>query len=574
MKKLLKYFNGYKLVSILGPLMKLGETLLELMVPMIVALIIDTGIPSGNRAVVLNYIGLMFLLALFGLLLSITAQYFSAAAAVGFTENMTADLFRHVVKLPKENKDNLTSGSIVTRLTGDTFHIQTGLNIFFRLFLRSPFVVLGSLMMAVLIDTRMTVIFVSMTVLLGIVIWVVTRAVSPLNSLLREQFDYLVTLTQEQMTGMRVIRAFRQREREGQSFQQHNETLTQTQLRAGWINILLNPLTYAIVNLALILVLWQGGTFINSGTLTQGQLVALVNYLLAIIIELVKFAIVIAQFNRAYASAKRLVEIIEQPEVSSELVREKNLHAADDSLIAFNNVSFTYPNANKPSLTELDFTIKEGSFIGIIGSTGSGKSTLLQLITKVYDSTEGDLDYNPAMFDLSSRESLRTNISVVPSEVALFKGTIRSNLLVSYPEATDEMMWQALEDAQAAEFVSKYPDGLDKEVAAFGRNFSGGQRQRLTIARALIRPAQVLIFDDSTSALDYVTEANFQQVLRHKYSDRTIIMISQRTHSLLTADKILVLEEGRQIGFAAHEDLLRNNEVYQAIYQSQTVEEI
>lgn len=574
MKSLLKYFKGYRASAIFGPLFKLVEAILELLVPMIVALIIDVAIPTGDIQTIVKYIMMMFGIAAAGLAFSITAQYLSARAAVGFTENLTADLFDFVLQLPKEVYGRLTPGSIVTRVTSDTFQIQSGLNTFFRLFLRSPFIVFGSLIMASQIDARMTMIFVMMIVVLFVIVGGVIYFANPLFVQIREQFDQLVTLTQEQMKGMRVIRAFRQTQREINEFEQQNNQVTLNQIKVGFINAFTNPFTYIVVNVALIIVLWQGGHFINAGTLTQGQLVALVNYLLAILVELIKIAFIITQLNRAYSSVRRVITVFEQPVESKEFTNAKELMPSDKGVISFQDVTFTYPEATKPSLSNIDFTINQGDFIGIIGSTGSGKSTLLQLITKTYDAQEGEVVFDEDYFNTRTRRSLRESMSVVPSNVALFKGTIRSNLLMGNPQATDEMMWSALEDAQALEFVSQYPEGLDKEVATFGRNFSGGQRQRLTIARALIKPASLLIFDDSTSALDYVTEANFQKTLKEKYNDMTIIMISQRTHSLQQADNIVVLEEGQQIGYASHDELLETNPVYQEIYASQNVEEV
>lgn len=574
MKRLVKYFKGYVLSSIFGPVMKLIEALLELMVPMIVALIIDVAIPSGDTNNIIQYILMMFGLAFLGLVFSIAAQFLSAKAAVGFTENLKSELFELVSQLPKKVYSTISPASIITRITSDTFQIQSGLNTFFRLFLRSPFIVFGSLVLASQIDSRMTFNFVLMILLLFVIVGGIILISNPIFSRIRDNFDQLVTLTREQMQGMRVIRAFNQTQREVDEFKDQNTSLTKELIKVGFVNAFTSPLTYIVVNVALIIVIWQGGTYIDSGTLTQGQLVALVNYLLAILVELVKLTFVITQMTKSYASAKRVVEIFEQPLESAYFDNESTESINDDTLIAFQDVSFTYPEATKPSLTNIDFNINKNDFIGIIGSTGSGKSTLLQLITKTFDPTDGNVVFNSNLLDTSNRNSVRDAISVVPSKVALFKGTIRSNLLMANPKATDKMMWQAIEDAQAFEFVSKYEEGLDKEVAVFGRNFSGGQRQRLTIARALLKPSSVLIFDDSTSALDYVTEANFQRTLKENYNDRTIIMISQRTHSLQLANNIVVLEEGQQIGFDTHNELLRTNSVYQEIYQSQQVKEV
>lgn len=574
MKRLMKYFKGYIVSSLLGPFMKLIEALLELMVPMIVALIIDEAIPTGDSNNMIRYIFMMFALAFLGLVFSITAQFLSAKAAVGFTQNLKDDLYELVIHLPKSVYSTISPASIITRLTSDSFQIQSGLNTFFRLFLRSPFIVFGSLILANQIDSRMTLIFVLMIVLLFIIVGGIIVISNPLFSRIRSNFDQLVSLTREQMQGMRVIRAFNQTQREVDEFEGHNHQLTKGLIKVGFVNAFTSPLTYIVVNVALIIVIWQGGSFIDAGSLTQGQLVALVNYLLAILVELVKLTFVVTQMTKSYASAKRVVELFEQPLESEYFENKEELDNKTEVIIDLKDVTFSYPESTSPSLSNIDFSIKKNDFIGIIGSTGSGKSTLLQLITKTFDPSEGDIVFNSNLLDTSNRHSLRQGMSVVPSKVALFKGTIRSNLLMAKPDASEEEMWQALEDAQAIEFVSKYPEGLDKEVAVFGRNFSGGQRQRLTIARALLKPSSILIFDDSTSALDYVTEANFQRTLKERYSDRTIIMISQRTHSLQLANNIVVLEEGEQIGFATHDELLRTNAVYQEIYESQQVKEV
>ncbi|XJS10070.1 ABC transporter ATP-binding protein [Aerococcaceae bacterium WGS1372] len=573
MKQLLKYFNGYRLSSIFGPMMKLMEALLELLVPMIVALIIDEAIPTGETGRVIRYIFIMFGLAFLSLFFSISAQFLSAKAAVGFTKNLKDDLYDIVIHLPKSVYNTISPASMITRLTSDSFQIQSGLNIFFRLLLRSPFIVFGSLILASQIDRRMTVIFVTMIILLFIIVGGIILLSNPMFSRIRSDFDQLVSLTREQMQGMRVIRAFNQTQREVDEFKEHNRSLTKEQIKVGFVNAFTSPLTYVVVNVALIIVIWQGGGYIHAGSLTQGQLVALVNYLLAILVELLKLTFVITQMTKSYASAKRVVELFEEPTESEYFENKEGKLADNDTIIRFEDVSFTYPDSTSPSLSDIHFSIKKNDFIGIIGSTGSGKSTLLQLITKTFDPSSGDIVYNEKLLDTTNRHTLRQAMSVVPSKIALFKGTIRSNLLMANPDASEEMMWQALEDAQALDFVSKYPEGLDKEVAVFGRNFSGGQRQRLTIARALIKPSSILIFDDSTSALDYVTEANFQRTLKEGYSDRTIIMISQRTHSLQLANNIVVLEEGQQIGFATHEELLETNAVYQEIHQSQQVKE-
>lgn len=573
MKTLLKYFKGYRLMGVLAPLGKLAEALLELTVPLIVVQIIDYVIPTGDRQSLIYYIGLMFLVAFVSLAFSMTSQFFSARAAIGFTKNLTSDLYEKVLSLSQTAVDKFTPGSLVTRITSDTFQIQNALNIFFRLFLRSPFIVFGSLFMAMQIDLRMTRLFVIMIVILFVTIIGIIALTTPFQNDIRNKFDRLVTHTREQMQGFRVIRAFNQQERERNEFSGLNESLTNKQKKTGYVTVLTTPLTFVTVNLTLILLIWNGSTFVFEGTLTQGQIVALVNYLLAILVELIKLVLQTVRLNRGWVSAKRVAKIInyESETDARSQSTEKNL---EDIAFAFNEVSFQYPTAEKNVLNHLNFDVIKGQRFGIIGGTGSGKSTILHLIGNIYEPTEGEIAYNPEIFDSKSRKRLRDQVSVVSGQVALFKGTIRSNLLVAKADATDKEMWQALEDAQAKDFVHALDKRLDAPVAAFGRNFSGGQRQRLTIARALLRDSEVLIFDDATSALDYLTEANFLNTLSRNYSNRTVIMVSQRTRSLENADNILVMDAGDQIGLGTHEELLETNQVYQEIYASQQVKEV
>lgn len=588
MRNLLKYFHGYKLISVLAPLFKLFEALLELLVPLIIVQIIDYVIPTNDQRALLLYVGLMFLVAFVSLASSIAGQYFSARSAIGYTKNLTQDLFKKTISLSQAAFDRFTPSSLVARITGDTFQIQTGLNLFFRLFLRSPFIVLGSLFMASRIDLRMTSYFVIMTLVLTVIIAGIILITTPYQRQIREKFDQLVTATREQMQGMRVIRAFNQEEREKQEFKDLNWDLAHTQKRTGYISILTNPLTFVTINVTLILMIWNGATFVSEGTLTQGQVVALVNYLLAILVELAKIVMQTIRLNRAWVSARRISTVMDYQSESDEFAnfddRTKTfegltqLAPADsdrrETAFLFDHVSFRYPTAEQNVLHQIHFQVKKGSTFGIIGGTGSGKSTVLHLIANIYLPTEGEILYHPDIYKGNSRRALRDQISVVSGKIGLFKGTIRSNLLVAKEDATEEEMWQALADAQAKDFVQALEKGLDAPVTAFGRNFSGGQRQRLTIARALLKPSEVLILDDSTSALDYLTEANLLNTLSNNYSDRTIIIVSQRTRSLENADNILVLDAGQQVGLGTHEELLEDNQVYQEIYQSQQVAEV
>ena len=584
MKTLLKYFKGYRLMSVLAPLGKLAEALLELTVPLIVVKIIDEVIPTGDRSSLLYYVGLMFIVAIVSLGFSLTAQFFSARAAIGFTKNLTDDLYKSVLSLSQSAVDRFTPGSLVNRITSDTFQIQGALNIFFRLFLRSPFIVAGSLFMAMQIDMRITQYFVWMTVILAIIIAGIIALTSPFQNEIRNTFDRLVTHTREQMQGIRVIRAFNQEKREQKEFNTINESLTDKLIKTGNITVLTTPLTFVVVNVTLILLIWNGATFVYEGTLTQGEIVALVNYLLAILVELTKLVLQVIRLNRGWISGKRVAMILNYDAetdqisnvVSGEMKKEQEPVSADtpDLAFAFNGVDFRYPTSEINVLNDITFQVNQGETFGIIGGTGSGKSTILHLLESIYLPTAGEIVYSNDLLTIESRRQLRDAISVVSGKVALFKGTIRSNLLISKADATDDEMWEALADAQALDFVKNLDEGLDAPVAAFGRNFSGGQRQRLTIARALLKPSEILIFDDATSALDYLTEANLLNMLTEKYNDRTLIMVSQRTRSLEQADQIIVMDAGDQVGLGTHEELLESNQIYREIYESQLVKEV
>lgn len=588
MKKLLKYFKGYRIISALAPLFKLFEALLELLVPLIIIQIIDQVVPTGNQQLLLTYVGLMFGIALISWFFSIMGQLFAAKSAVGFTKNLTQDLFKKTLSLSQSAHDQLTPSSLTARITNDTYQVQTGVNLFFRLFLRSPFIVLGSLFMASQIDRRMTSYFVIMTVLLSIIIVGIILITTPYQRQIRAKFDRLVTSTREQMQGIQVIRAFRQEEREKKEFKDLNWDLAETQKKTGYLSILTNPLTFLTINIILILLIWDGALFVDAGTLSQGQVVALVNYLLAILVELTKIVLQTIRLNRGWVSAGRIAKVLAYDSESAEFAdyadRTKSFSSlSKDSLdkidteqtaFTFDTVGFKYPTAEKNVLENIQFHVKRNSVFGIIGGTGSGKTTILHLISNIYLPTEGEILYHPEIYQGDSRENLRNQISVVSGEIGLFKGTIRSNLQVAKENASEAEMWQALEDAQAQDFVQALENKLDAPVAAFGRNFSGGQRQRLTIARALLKPSEILVLDDSTSALDYLTEANLLGALEEKYKERTIIIVSQRTASLENADNILVLEAGEQVGLAQHEELLEENDVYREIYESQLVAEV
>lgn len=571
MKILAKYFKGYYLPSFLGPLFKLIEALLELAIPMIVAYIIDQAIPSGQQSQVLVGIGWMFGLAFLGLIFADSAQYLSAKAAVGFTKQMSQDLFEKILNLSPKDILELSSSSLINRVTADCLQVQSGLNMFFRLFLRSPFIVIGAFLMAMNISSRVTWIFLGMIVALFLAVGLVIRLSNPKFIEVRDKLDHLVLLARQQVKGVRVIRAFGRQASEEDEFFNVNHSLYEVNLQANNLSILSSPFTYVIVNLSLIIILWQGGGWVDTGHIGQGALVALVNYLLSILVELVKLAMVVSTVIKTYTSANRISKVLALEDESSdfEYLPVEN----EANLIEAENLVFGFDRDAQPVLKNLNFSIEAGTFMGIIGSTGSGKSVLIDLLMKNYDPSGGVLKNNPHRMDLKSRKTLRKMMSLVPQKASLFKGTIRSNLLLANPQASDQEMWHALEVAQASAFVEE-KGGLEASVTAFGRNFSGGQRQRLTLARALLKPAEIYIFDDSTSALDYLTETAFQKALKEHYGHKTLVMVSQRTGSVKDADRILVLEAGEQVGFDRHEMLLQTCSVYQEIHESQEVKEV
>ena len=508
-------------------------------------------------------------LAALGVVVAVVAQYYSSKAAVGFTRQMTGDLYQKILRLPKASRDELTTSSLVTRLTSDTYQIQTGINQFLRLFLRAPIIVFGSIIMAFTISPAITLWFLLMVAILTAIIVFMSRLMNPLYAKIRQLTDQLVNLTREQLQGMRVIRAFGQTQREVQSFRNRNELYKTWQIRTGALASLISPLTFLTVNGTLIAVIWQGNAFIGNGLLTQGMLVALVNYLLQILVELLKLAMLVNSLNQSYISAGRISQVFEQAEedVLQELVQETALtHQA----IKAQQVSFSYPNAASPSLTGLTFDLKRGQTLGVIGGTGSGKSTLVQLLAHLYPVAAGQLTIFSQGRSPKNLSEWRSWISLVPQKAELFQGTVRSNLTLGLStKPTDADLWQALEIAQAADFVSQKEGGLDATVEAFGRNFSGGQRQRLTIARAVLRRAPFLVLDDATSALDYLTEARLLQAIKNELTQTSLVLISQRTNSLRSADQILVLDKGEQVALGRHEELLASSAIYREIHQSQ-----
>ncbi|HEL1672660.1 TPA: ABC transporter ATP-binding protein [Streptococcus suis] len=568
MKFLSRYFKDYIKESILGPVFKLLEACFELLVPLIIAYIVDTIIPNGSQG---NLVAMLFLLvgiACIGIIVSLIAQYYSAKAAVGVTKELTNDLYQKVLSLPKSSRDILSSSSLLTRLTSDTLQIQTGINTFLRLFLRAPIVVFGSLIMAFYISPSLSAYFLGMIILLIFIVTVISVMTSRIYQSMRKELDGLVGQVRETVTGWRVIRAFGQREREIKAFQGINQIYKKQQLQAGFWSSLLSPLTFLVVNGTLLILIWQGNIAISHNLLEQGMLVALINYLLQILVELVKMIMVVSTLNQTYISAQRIQEVFDQ--TSEDVESSLPIVVSEDKEIIFSvrHLSFSYPKSAEESLSDIAFDLRKGQFMGIIGGTGSGKSTLVDLLQALYSVPTNQLSL---FIDGKSPKNLkewRQQIAVVPQQAQLFAGTIRSNLSLGLEEISDSDLWSALEIAQAKSFIED-KGGLDSPVEAFGKNFSGGQRQRLTIARAILQKAPILILDDATSALDYLTESRLLVAIRQELPGQNLIMVSQRTNSLRTADQILVLEQGRQVGLGRHEDLLRSSAIYQEIHQSQ-----
>ena len=570
MKDLLKYFRNYKKETILGPFFKLLEATFELLVPLLIAHLVDQLIPRQDQGGIFGLVGLLFVFAGFGVLVAITAQYFSSKAAVGYTKELTNDLYEKILSLSKEQRDRLTTSSLVTRLTSDTYQIQTGINLFLRLFLRAPIVVFGSIFMAFTISPQLTLWFIGMVALLTLIIVLMSRLVNPLYARIRKITDRMVTITRQQLQGMRVIRAFGQAAHEEEEFNEVNQDYTKWQLVVSKWSSLISPLTFLVVNGTLICILWQGQASIQMGTLSQGMMVALVNYLLQILTELLKLAMLVISLNQSYIAAGRIVQVFD--EKSEELDQELDDVSVSDPQLALQiqDLVFTYPLAAKPSLEGIHLSINKGQTLGIIGGTGAGKSTLVQLLGHLYEASKGSLTIFKDGENPKTLSQWRDWVAVVPQKAELFKGSIRSNLMLGLnEEANEEQLWWALGVAQAADFVREKVGGLEAPVEAFGRNFSGGQRQRLTIARAVLRQAPFLVLDDSTSALDYLTEARLLQALKEELTETSIILISQRTNSLRSAEQILVLDKGRQVGLGSHEDLVATNPLYQEIHFSQ-----
>jgi len=569
MKQLLSYYKPYLKESFLAPLFKLLEAVFELLVPLVIAGIVDQSIPQKDQGHLWMQMGLLFVFAVIGVLVALVAQFYSAKAAVGFAKELTNDLYRHILSLPKDSRDRLTTSSLVTRLTSDTYQIQTGINQFLRLFLRAPIIVFGAIFMAYRLSPELTFWFLVMVAILSFVIVVLSRLVNPLYSILRKKTDQLVQETRQQIQGMRVIRAFGQEKREIENFQLLNQVYTAIQMKTGHWSSLLTPLTYVIVNGTLLVIIWNGYISIQGGWLSQGALIALINYLLQILVELIKLAMLINSLNQSYISAKRIEEVFaEKPEdILAEIAQKET--SLNQSL-RVEHLSFTYPDAAQPSLRNLSFAMQQGQILGIIGGTGSGKSSLVQVLLGLYTADKGSISLYRDGRSPRNLAEWRSWMAYVSQKVELFKGTIRSNLTLGMEETvSDQELWQALEIAQGKDFVSDKEGQLDAEVQAGGRNFSGGQKQRLSIARAVLRRAPFLILDDATSALDTITESNLLKAVQDNLPNTSLILISQRTSTLKIADQILLLEKGEQLALGNHEELMETSQVYREINASQ-----
>ena len=568
MKRLGVYLKPYTLESILGPLFKLLEALLELLVPLVVADIIDTGIGAGDSGFIVKRCLLLIGLGLLGLSSSVTAQYFAAKAAIGFTASVRHALFGKVQSLSYAELDKLGTSTLMTRMTSDMNQVQTGLNLALRLLLRSPFVVFGAMIMAFTIDVKSAWVFAVIIPLLFAVVFGIMFSCIPLYKKVQGRLDGVLGAAKENLAGVRVIRAFGKEKQETESFENKSGELLSSQLFVGKISALLNPVTYVMINLAIIAVLRVGGGQVYKGILTQGQVLALYNYMSQILVELIKMANLILSMTKATASAKRVAAILAL-ESSLDVPQENPEEPKAAPAVEFDGVTFTYPTGGAPALSDISFTLEHGKTLGIIGGTGSGKSTLIGLIPRFYDVQEGCVKVDGCDVRQYPLETLRRKIGLVPQKALLFKGTIRKNLLWGDEGATDDEIRDALRAAQAQEVVDGKPEGLDYEVETGGRNFSGGQRQRLTIARALVRKPEVLILDDSASALDFATDAALRHALRELPWKPAVVIISQRTASIRFADEILVLDDGRLAGRGTHEELLQTCDVYREIYESQ-----
>lgn len=569
MKRLLVYLNGYKKECVLAPLFKMLEASFELIVPLVIAAIIDHGIGGQNKSYIFWMCMVLIGLGATGLIVSVTAQYFSAKAAVGFATGLRKSLFSHLLSLSFTEIDTLGTSTMITRMTSDVNQAQNGVNMVLRLFLRSPFVVLGAMIMAFTIDVHSALIFLVAIVMLSIVVFGIMRINIPMLKSVQQTLEHVLQKTRENLTGVRVIRAFGKEQSEIAEFNQINQKLTNRQKRSGKISALLNPLTYVIINLAIVRLIWVGALQVDSGVLTQGEVVALYSYMTQILVELIKLANLIITVNKSIACGNRIADVFE---ITSSMKLSEQMpedyKAKDETILAFHNVSLKYKNAAENTLENIDFCIKKGQTVGIIGGTGSGKSSIVNLIPRFYDATEGEVLFHGINVKEYPAKVLCDKIGVVMQKAVVFTGSIGENLAWGKKDATQDEMMLAVTTAQATEVVAS-KGGLTGSIAQGGKNLSGGQKQRLTIARALVKQPEILILDDSSSALDFATDASLRKAIRQLNYQPTVIMVSQRTSSIQHADQIIVMEDGKIAGIGTHEQLLTNCDVYKEIYDSQ-----
>ena len=570
MKKLRKYLKGYGYACVLGPLFKLFEAMLELLIPLVVAQIVDRGITGGDTSYVTRMCVVMVALGVLGLLASVTAQYFSAAAAVGFATRLRHALLEHLLGMSYTQLDRLGTSTMITRMTSDVNQVQNGLNLTLRLLLRSPFVVFGAMVMAFTIDVKAALVFVGLIPVLCLVVFGIMLVTMPMYKGVQAALDGVTTRTRQNLAGVRVLRAFRKETTEVSDFEEQTQQLTRRQLKAGGISALMNPVTYVIVNLAIVALVRTGAVQVELGILSQGMVIALYNYMSQILVELIKMANLIITMTKALACADRVAGVLDIPQETG----EGSLRQELTGKVTFQDVTARYDGAGQPSLEHISFTAQPGQTVGIIGGTGSGKTTLVNLIPGLYPAAQGQVLLDDVDIRTYDSDSVMAQIGLVPQKAVLFRGSIRENLLWGNPQATEDQLWQALDTAQAREVVKSKPGELDAQVEQGGVNFSGGQRQRLTIARALVRQPKILILDDSASALDYATDARLRQAIARMKQPPTTFVVSQRAASVRFADVILVLDDGVLVGQGTHQQLLASCPVYQEIYYSQFPKEV
>lgn len=567
MLKLLRYLKNYKMQAFLAPLFKLLEAIFELFVPLVVAGIIDNGINDGAGVSYIIWSCVILLaLGVVGLISAVSAQYFAAKAAVGFSKELRHDLFAKIQSLSYSQIDGIGTSGLITRMTSDVNQLQTGVNLVLRLFMRSPFIVVGATVMAFFVDAGAGSVVAITVAILSVVVFGIMFISIPLHKKVQNNLDNVTLSTRENLTGTRVIRAFCREEEEIKTYNNRNEKLAKSQKFVGKISALMNPLTYAVVNIALIILIYVGALKVDAGILTQGEVIALYNYMSQILVELIKFANLIITVNKSFACAERISEILDK---QPSLLHGDYEKIKTDAYICYDNVSVKYSENAENALSDINFTVNRGETVGIIGGTGSGKTTLINLLGHFYDANEGRVMIDGVNVNAIGDENLREKIGFAPQKAVLFKGSIRENLSWGKSNATDEEIYQAIKIAQAEDIISAKKDGLNEMVEEGGKNFSGGQKQRLTVARALVKKPEILILDDSASALDYATDANLRKSLKNLPYNPTVFIVSQRASSIMHADKIIVLNEGKMVGFAKHEELLESCEIYKEIYDTQ-----